>query len=155
MKYRPKLSVIEAFQVMYSDEIPNWAYDKIEAVWSDEKWIEIAITDTIRVDKGDWIIKGENGEIYSCKNDIFENTYEPVPDQSENTNSDFWKPIEQCPKDDMKDYLLLLIYKNRTAIGWWYNEKKIFCLRNGLQLNDNDIAYYAEIPAPPNSEPAS
>ena len=28
--------------------------------------------------KGDWIIKGVNGEFYPCKPDIFEKTYEPV-----------------------------------------------------------------------------
>lgn len=28
----------------------------------------------------DWIIKGINGELYPCKPDIFEKTYEPVPD---------------------------------------------------------------------------
>lgn len=29
---------------------------------------------------GDFIIKGVNGEIYPCKPDIFEKTYEPVED---------------------------------------------------------------------------
>ena len=28
--------------------------------------------------KGDWIIKGVQGECYPCKPDIFEQTYEPV-----------------------------------------------------------------------------
>ena len=28
--------------------------------------------------KGDWIIKGVNGEFYPCKPDIFEKTYEEV-----------------------------------------------------------------------------
>ncbi len=28
--------------------------------------------------KGDWIIKGVHGELYPCKPDIFEETYEPV-----------------------------------------------------------------------------
>jgi len=28
--------------------------------------------------EGDWIIKGVNGELYPCKPDIFEKTYEPV-----------------------------------------------------------------------------
>ena len=29
-------------------------------------------------DLGDWIIKGVKGELYHCKPDIFEQTYEPV-----------------------------------------------------------------------------
>jgi hypothetical protein len=32
----------------------------------------------MRADKGDWIIKGVKGEIYPCKPDIFELTYEQV-----------------------------------------------------------------------------
>jgi hypothetical protein len=30
------------------------------------------------VSPGDWIIRGENGEFFPCKPDIFEATYEPV-----------------------------------------------------------------------------
>lgn len=32
----------------------------------------------MRADKGDWVIKGVNGELYPCKPDIFEKTYERV-----------------------------------------------------------------------------
>ena len=34
---------------------------------------------TMRADKGDWIIRGVKGELYPCKPDIFEATYEPLP----------------------------------------------------------------------------
>lgn len=30
---------------------------------------------------GDWIIRGVAGELYPCKNDIFEATYEEVRDE--------------------------------------------------------------------------
>lgn len=30
---------------------------------------------------GDWIIRGVQGEFYPCKNEIFETTYEPVPEK--------------------------------------------------------------------------
>ena len=33
---------------------------------------------TMRVNKGDWIIKGVAGEFYPCKPDIFAQTYEAV-----------------------------------------------------------------------------
>ena len=33
-----------------------------------------------RADPGDWIITGVKGEQYPCKPDIFEQTYEPVPE---------------------------------------------------------------------------
>lgn len=32
----------------------------------------------MRGEVGDWIIRGVNGEFYSCKPDIFEKTYEPA-----------------------------------------------------------------------------
>lgn len=32
--------------------------------------------------EGDWIIKGVNGEIYPCKPDIFEKTYELVKEET-------------------------------------------------------------------------
>lgn len=32
---------------------------------------------------GDWIIQGVNGELYPCKNDIFEKTYERVQEESD------------------------------------------------------------------------
>ena len=35
---------------------------------------------TMRATPGDWIIKGVKGEVYACKPDIFEQTYEPVED---------------------------------------------------------------------------
>jgi len=33
--------------------------------------------------EGDWVIKGIQGEFYPCKPDIFEQTYEPVVEESE------------------------------------------------------------------------
>ena len=38
----------------------------------------VTLEGTMRADKGDWIIKGVNGEFYPCKPDIFEKTYEPA-----------------------------------------------------------------------------
>jgi hypothetical protein len=34
----------------------------------------------MKVNVGDWVIKGVNGEFYPCKPDIFEKTYERVED---------------------------------------------------------------------------
>lgn len=33
--------------------------------------------------QGDWVIKGVRGELYPCKPDIFEATYEPVAEKAE------------------------------------------------------------------------
>lgn len=35
---------------------------------------------TMEARPGDWIIQGVTGELYPCKPDIFERTYEPVAD---------------------------------------------------------------------------
>ena len=35
---------------------------------------------TMYADNGDWIIKGVQGEFYPCKPDIFDKSYEQVPD---------------------------------------------------------------------------
>ena len=37
---------------------------------------------TMRVDRGDWVIRGVQGEIYPCKPDIFAETYEEVADDA-------------------------------------------------------------------------
>ena len=33
---------------------------------------------TMRGEKGDWLIRGVNGEVYPCKDDIFRKTYDEV-----------------------------------------------------------------------------
>jgi len=42
---------------------------------------------------GDWIITGLKGERYPCKPDIFEMTYEPVPETAISTSTN-WRTIE-------------------------------------------------------------
>jgi hypothetical protein len=36
----------------------------------------VTLEGTMRANKGDWVIKGVKGELYPCKPDIFEATYE-------------------------------------------------------------------------------
>lgn len=38
--------------------------------------------------EGDWIIKGVNGEFYSCKDDIFRKTYDIIDDNVITNNSE-------------------------------------------------------------------
>lgn len=89
MKYRKKPVEIEAFQYGIDDR-PDWFDDKVTSneittfVGTDirdssEYYCEIKTLEGIM--KGnckDFIIKGVNGEIYPCKPDIFEKTYEKV-----------------------------------------------------------------------------
>jgi len=42
-------------------------------------WVTIdTLEGRMRCEIGDWLIKGIKGELYPCKNDIFEATYEPA-----------------------------------------------------------------------------
>lgn len=81
MKYRKKPIVIDAVQ---------WKGDNLAEVgtlgsareYEQDFLSEDLVIHTLEGDmtarKGDWIIKGINGELYPCKPDIFEKTYEPV-----------------------------------------------------------------------------
>ena len=95
MKYRKKPVVIEAFKYNYNDNdnektiaYPHWF---IDAVKNDDVHIlapetaggadiiEIkTLEGAMRVSDGDYIIQGIKGEIYPCKPDIFEATYDKV-----------------------------------------------------------------------------
>jgi hypothetical protein len=99
-RYRKKPVVIEAVQVAaadYSgnawngslfkcDVLPQWLEDAftngtIAVHPSDQDCALLAIKaleGTMIAQPGDWIIRGVAGELYPCKPNIFEATYEPV-----------------------------------------------------------------------------
>jgi hypothetical protein len=77
-RYRKKPVVVDAWQ--FTPEacatVPRWvkgAWDKIGGV--DFLLIE-TLEGTMRAAVGDYIIRGVKGELYPCKPDIFEATYE-------------------------------------------------------------------------------
>lgn len=82
-KFRKRPVVVEAIQ---------WTGDNIEAVIEmGQRTIWLDATKRLRVQtlegvvtatQGDWIIKGVMEEVYPCKPNIFEATYEPVEDDS-------------------------------------------------------------------------
>ena len=88
-KYRKRPVVIEAFQYGI-DNRPDWFGDKVTSndiithIGTDRKetqdyYCEIKTLEGIMTGQlGDFIIQGVNGEIYPCKPDIFEKTYELV-----------------------------------------------------------------------------
>lgn len=51
---------------------------EIEAYQTDEEVYIETLEGVMKADKGDWIIKGVKGELYPCKSDVFEMTYEKV-----------------------------------------------------------------------------
>lgn len=81
-KYRKKPVEVEAVQWTgeNDDEISIFAGGKVLFMWFAKR--RVLLVETIdgatRAHVGDWIIKGLNDEIYPCKPDIFEKTYERV-----------------------------------------------------------------------------
>lgn len=84
MQYRKKPVVIEAFRYG-SDPRPDWFVDKVtrNEIVTHPTHCEIhTLEGVMRGETGDWIIRGVKGEIYPCKPDIFEATYELVSSSS-------------------------------------------------------------------------
>jgi len=99
-KYRKKPGVIEAFQMtkerrLDNREWPEWLHRawqlpvvkpgsffcSSDGCLEGEEYTPVFIqtlVGTRAVSWGDWIIQGIKGELYSCKPDIFEATYEEV-----------------------------------------------------------------------------
>ncbi|MGL5549256.1 MAG: hypothetical protein ACRDD4_06140 [Culicoidibacterales bacterium] len=80
MKWRKKPVIVEAFR-LYHEAFPEWIWEA-----SDNGVVELRTKDVViktlegdmLANTGDYIIKGVRGEIYPCKADIFEETYEAV-----------------------------------------------------------------------------
>lgn len=94
MIYRKLPVEVEAFK-FYVDNMPDWFFEKVgtnEIILRNcdykrysikEAYCEIkTLEGVMRADGGDYIIKGVQGEIYPCKADIFEQTYEEVGEKS-------------------------------------------------------------------------
>lgn len=89
MKYRKLPVVIEAFKWTgdcSQTEDPKWIVEAIRqrTVYFHENATEKVcmrietLEGVMTAQRGDYIIKGVNGELYPCKPDIFEKTYEAV-----------------------------------------------------------------------------
>lgn len=89
MKFRKKPVIIEAWQSFedcgtFTTEYPSWILEalKNKTIYVTEDGVTKIKTleGDHEVSNGDWIIKGVKGELYPCKPDIFELTYERVAD---------------------------------------------------------------------------
>ena len=84
MKYRKKPVEIEAVQFINGevDEKPDWILDMFGelTIYVDPlgRWFIRTLEGDMRVLNGDYILRGVKGEIYSCRQDIFEQMYEKV-----------------------------------------------------------------------------
>ena len=90
MKYRKKPVVVEAFLLDERGLVgEDWFWDAVSRndiithyfgkYYLEPAWCEIKTLEGAMIARdGDYIIKGVNGEIYPCKADIFEKTYEII-----------------------------------------------------------------------------
>jgi len=80
MQFRKKPVIIEAIQFDGSSEnrleLDKFCTNRRAEFYPDHLRI-VTLEGDLRADIGDWIIKGVGGEVYPCKPDIFEATYEP------------------------------------------------------------------------------
>ena len=85
-KYRKKPVIIEAVKTLETinkirnhEKIPKWFNsDNLQIIGN--KVIVSTLEGLMIANEDDYIIKGVNGELYTCKPDIFEKTYELVGD---------------------------------------------------------------------------
>ena len=77
MKYRKKPVVIEATQFFKLGDHPAVVADSSSPTGFGIHTLEHTAIKH-EVTPGDWIITGVKGEVYACKPDIFEATYEPA-----------------------------------------------------------------------------
>ena len=92
MKYQKKPVTIEAWKVFdfdLDDKIPGWVFQAFvdRTVGETGKQGFDYYVNTLEgkryFNNGDYLIKGVRGELYSCKPDIFEETYVEIEDTPE------------------------------------------------------------------------
>ncbi len=143
------------FDDVYDTDAPD--YKKLAAVMKDKSFLHMAVADlsdetldcaaTVYCD--DWYYLEPEQQL-----ELRENIQDwiaallvagaiSVSPQSK-TEKPFWKPIEECPKEELKTYLIAMKSGN-VCTGWYNRENKQWegdaeCYEKSL------FAYYAEIP---------
>lgn len=101
MKYQKKPVTVEAFQ-WGEDVKPKWAAEAfVEGTLTEvdtgidlELYIETLEGEMV-AELGDFVIQGVHGELYSCKPDIFEETYVKVNDTDRISLDDIGNDIHE------------------------------------------------------------
>jgi len=76
MKARKKPVIIECFQYDPAESFPVWAQGKAVIDPTSMQIVIETLEGTHRASPGDYIIQGVKGEVYPCRKDIFEETYD-------------------------------------------------------------------------------
>ena len=99
MKFIKKRVVIEAvhWNGIKVSETPEWILEALNSgvlVRFGDKVQVRTLEGVMTASPGDYIIRGVDGELYPCKPDIFEKTYEKVEEGKESENLNFGEVIE-------------------------------------------------------------
>ena len=88
MKYRKRPIEIEAVRLngagRLEGDMPDWIVQpalrgEIQYTHTQEAGLHVkTLEGVMRAGPGDWLIRGVQGEIYPCKDEVFRETYEPV-----------------------------------------------------------------------------
>lgn len=101
-EYRKKPVVIQAYNIFGNEEPPPWMHEALKSgvvdVARDGTFEVKTLEGTMKGAKGDWIIRGVQGELYPCKAEIFAATYEAV--ETEPPKSEL-EPCPFCGQDPM------------------------------------------------------
>jgi hypothetical protein len=106
-KFRKKPVDVEAFQWL-TDAVPDWFKNvsgnfKVDVATGSVFIPTLEGIHEARV--GDWIIKGVKGELYPCKPDIFEMTYEPADKSTNYLRADKVREVVRL-HEEFRDLLL-------------------------------------------------
>ena len=122
VKFRKKPVVVDVVEYngLNVEEIKSFVGDKCEIEIHDGAWnvgagpvvaevIIHTLEGDMHVSKGDYIIKGVQGEFYPCKPDIFHETYEEVPNKvMEDRIPKSKGPMDLWTLDGLKEYHKIL-----------------------------------------------
>ena len=153
-KFVKKPVVIEAIQYDGANitEIETFVGGKLPTVMTSDLGAQLVISTLegdMKVTKGDYVIKGINGECYPCKPDIFKSTYDVVEDNNgilsegekrvrTNFNVSSSKTVDKAKKLMAKAINLLSTDQNSVASYYYDN-------LNTIQYRDLSGDYQREV----------
>lgn len=83
LRFRKKPVEVEAWRNDADDNtMPEWAKAAV-LIRNDGSFLVNTIEGGLVARPGDWLIRGVQGEVYPCKPDIFEATYEPAGESND------------------------------------------------------------------------
>lgn len=81
MKYVKKPVVIEAWKTGSDEPVPDWlheAFDTAKVISCEDLYYVETLEGVMTCNDGDYIIRGVRGELYPCKEDVFNETYSKI-----------------------------------------------------------------------------